>query len=153
MNTDANATRQQRLTRDEFAALFRRLKSAADPGAADRRGALNHITAAHVMAAAQEIAALGGDGNNDAAPSTTGHHGGHHGCGRPRGRVPKPARTSGGRRACRFWEFDCVHIHGPDRHPSRALPRARGFWRARGEALSDPPGATGSDARHGAAGL
>jgi kynurenine formamidase len=55
MNADANATRQQRLTRDEFAALFRRLKSTADWGAADRCGALNHITAAHVMAAAQEV--------------------------------------------------------------------------------------------------
>ena len=55
MNTDADATRQQRLTRDEFAALFRRLKSTADWGTADRRGALNHITAAHVLAAVQEV--------------------------------------------------------------------------------------------------
>ena len=54
MNTDADATRQQRLTRDEFAALFRRLKSTADWGAADRRGALNHITPAHVIAAARK---------------------------------------------------------------------------------------------------
>ena len=55
MNTDADATRQQRLTRDEFAALFRRLKSTADWGTADRRGALNHITSAHVIAAAMEV--------------------------------------------------------------------------------------------------
>jgi kynurenine formamidase len=55
MNTDANGTREQRLTRDEFAALFRRLKSTANRSAADRRGALNHLTAAHVIGAAQEV--------------------------------------------------------------------------------------------------
>ena len=55
MNTDADATPQQRLTRDEFGALFRRLESTADWGTADRRGALNHITAAHVLAAVQEV--------------------------------------------------------------------------------------------------
>ena len=38
MSTDSDATRQQRLTRDEFAALFQRLKSTADWGTADRRG-------------------------------------------------------------------------------------------------------------------
>jgi kynurenine formamidase len=54
MNTDA-APPQQRLTRDEFAALFRRLKSTVDWGAADRRGALNHITVARVLAAAMEV--------------------------------------------------------------------------------------------------
>jgi kynurenine formamidase len=55
MNTDADGSRQQRLTRDEFAALFRRLKITADWGAADRRGALNHITEALVIAAAMEV--------------------------------------------------------------------------------------------------
>jgi kynurenine formamidase len=55
MNTDGDATRQQRLTRDEFAALFRRLKNTADRGATDRCGALDYITAAHVIAAAQEV--------------------------------------------------------------------------------------------------
>ena len=55
MNTDPDGARQQRLTRDEFAALFRRLKRTADWGTADRRGALNHITAAHVLAAVQEV--------------------------------------------------------------------------------------------------
>jgi kynurenine formamidase len=55
MNTDADGSRQQRPTRDEFAALFRRLKTTADWGAADRRGALNHITEALVIAAAMEV--------------------------------------------------------------------------------------------------
>jgi kynurenine formamidase len=55
MNADANAARQQRLTRDDFAALFRRLKSTTDPDEAGRRGALMHITAARVIAAAQEV--------------------------------------------------------------------------------------------------
>jgi len=55
VNSDTNAARQQRLTRDEFAALFRRLKHTSRWGAADRRGALNHITAAHVIAATQEV--------------------------------------------------------------------------------------------------
>ena len=55
MNTDSDATRQQRLSPDEFAALFQRLKSTADWGTADRRGALNHIAAAHVLAAVQEV--------------------------------------------------------------------------------------------------
>jgi kynurenine formamidase len=54
MNHDANATRGQ-LTRDEFAALFRRLKGTASRGAADRSGALNHLTAAHVIEAAREV--------------------------------------------------------------------------------------------------
>jgi kynurenine formamidase len=55
MNADADATRRQGLTRDEFAALFRRLKSTADWDTADRRGALNHITSAHLIAAAMEV--------------------------------------------------------------------------------------------------
>jgi kynurenine formamidase len=55
MNAGANAARQHRLTRDEFAALFRHLKSTADRGAADRSGALDYITGAHVIAAAQEV--------------------------------------------------------------------------------------------------
>ena len=46
---------QQRLTRDESEALFRRLKRTADWGTTDRRGALNHITAAQVLAAVQEV--------------------------------------------------------------------------------------------------
>ena len=54
MNSDADAT-QQGLTRDEFATLFRRLKSTADWDTADRRGALNHITSAHLIAAAMEV--------------------------------------------------------------------------------------------------
>ena len=53
MNSDADAT--QGLTRDEFATLFRRLKSTADWDTADRRGALNHITSAHLIAAAMEV--------------------------------------------------------------------------------------------------
>ena len=40
MNSDADATGQQGLTRDEFATLFRRLKSTAEWDTADRRGAL-----------------------------------------------------------------------------------------------------------------
>ena len=55
MNTDSDATRQQRLTRDEFSALFQRLKSTGDWGTAHRHGALNHITAARVLAAVQEV--------------------------------------------------------------------------------------------------
>ena len=55
MDTYAHAASEDRLTRDEFAALFRHLKSAADHGPADRRGALNHLTAAQVSAAAQEV--------------------------------------------------------------------------------------------------
>jgi kynurenine formamidase len=55
MNTDANSARQQRLSHDEFAALFRHLKRTADRAAADRWGALNYITAAHVIAAAREV--------------------------------------------------------------------------------------------------
>ena len=54
MNSDADAT-QQGLTRDEFATLFRRLKSTADWDTADRRGVLNHITSAHLIAAAMEV--------------------------------------------------------------------------------------------------
>jgi kynurenine formamidase len=53
MNSDADAT-QQGLTRDEFATLFRRLKSTADWDTADRRGALNHITS-HTIAVAMEV--------------------------------------------------------------------------------------------------
>ena len=55
MNMDEDATRQQRLTRDEFTALFRRMKSTVDWGTADRRGALNYISATDVLAAAQEV--------------------------------------------------------------------------------------------------
>ncbi len=55
MNSDADATAQQGLTRDEFATLFRRLKSTAEWDTADRRGALNHITSAHRIAAAMEV--------------------------------------------------------------------------------------------------
>jgi kynurenine formamidase len=51
-----NADRPQRLTRDEFTALFRRLKHTTDErGPADRRGALNHITPARIIAAADEV--------------------------------------------------------------------------------------------------
>jgi kynurenine formamidase len=55
MNTDSHASREPRLTRDEFAALFRRLKSTANRGAADRSGALSHLTAAQVIGAAREV--------------------------------------------------------------------------------------------------
>ena len=55
MNSDADATQQGHKPRDEFATLFRRLKSTADWDTADRRGALNHITSAHLIAAAMEV--------------------------------------------------------------------------------------------------
>ena len=55
MNTGRGRHPQQGLTRDEFATLFRRLKSTADWDTADRRGALNHITSAHLIAAAMEV--------------------------------------------------------------------------------------------------
>jgi kynurenine formamidase len=55
MDTDAHATSEEHVTRDEFAALFRRLKSTANHGPADRNGALNHLTAAHVIGAAREV--------------------------------------------------------------------------------------------------
>jgi kynurenine formamidase len=44
-----------RLTSAGFEALFRRLRDAADWGPADRRGALNNLTPAHVTAAAGEV--------------------------------------------------------------------------------------------------
>ena len=37
MNTDPDGTRQERLTQDEFVALFRRLESTAGWGTDDRR--------------------------------------------------------------------------------------------------------------------
>jgi kynurenine formamidase len=43
------------MTRDEFEALFRRLKHTIDETAAAPRGALRHITAARVVAAAREV--------------------------------------------------------------------------------------------------
>jgi kynurenine formamidase len=55
VNEDSNAQRAQRLSRNEFAALFQRLKSTADRGAADRKGALNFLTAAQVTSAAREV--------------------------------------------------------------------------------------------------
>src|SRR4051794_11058157 len=55
VTTDAGATGLQRLTRDEFATLFRRLRATIDWGTADRRGALNHITPLHIAAAAEEV--------------------------------------------------------------------------------------------------
>lgn len=55
MDTDGGTVRQGRLTQDEFVALFRRLKRTADWGTDDRRGALNHLTAAHVLTAVQEV--------------------------------------------------------------------------------------------------
>jgi kynurenine formamidase len=39
----------------EFSALYQRLQRASDWGAADRRGALNHLTQARVLAAASEV--------------------------------------------------------------------------------------------------
>jgi kynurenine formamidase len=39
----------------DFAALYRRLRQAADWGPADRRGALNNLTPAQILAAAREI--------------------------------------------------------------------------------------------------
>jgi kynurenine formamidase len=53
--TPGDAKHEQHLSRDEFAALFRRLKGTANRGAADRSGALSFLTAAHVIAAAQEV--------------------------------------------------------------------------------------------------
>jgi kynurenine formamidase len=44
-----------RLDRDEFAALFQRLKRTARWAAGDRRGALNHITPERVVTAAGEV--------------------------------------------------------------------------------------------------
>jgi len=55
MDSDAGLARRGRLSEDEFVTLFRRLKSSADWGADDRRGALNHLTAAHVLAAVQGV--------------------------------------------------------------------------------------------------
>src|SRR6476661_3457470 len=55
MNTDAGATREQRLTRDEFAEVFRRMQRTVEWGTSDRRGALNYITPAHITAAAMGV--------------------------------------------------------------------------------------------------
>jgi kynurenine formamidase len=55
MSREASAKRDQRLSPDEFAALFQRLKATANYGAADRNGALNLLTAADVRSAAQEV--------------------------------------------------------------------------------------------------
>ena len=55
MDTDGGTVRQERLTEDEFVALFRRLKRTAGWGTDDRRGALNHLTAAQVLTAVQEV--------------------------------------------------------------------------------------------------
>jgi kynurenine formamidase len=52
---DENATREPPLTRDQFDALFRRLKSAANHDPTDRSGALQYLTAAHVIKAAREV--------------------------------------------------------------------------------------------------
>jgi kynurenine formamidase len=52
MNADAKANGQQRLSRDEFAELFQRLKRTA---AGERRGALEHLTPGRVMAAIREV--------------------------------------------------------------------------------------------------
>ena len=54
MNSDADATRSN-ASPGRISALFRRLKSTADWGTADRRGALNYITSAHLIAAAKEV--------------------------------------------------------------------------------------------------
>jgi kynurenine formamidase len=53
MNAEPDAA--PRLTADEFAALFRQLARTVPWGADDRRGALNHITPAHILAATQEV--------------------------------------------------------------------------------------------------
>jgi len=55
MDTDGGTVRQAHLTEDEFVALFRRLKRTAGWGTDDRRGALNHLTAAQVLTAVQEV--------------------------------------------------------------------------------------------------
>jgi kynurenine formamidase len=55
MDTDAHAAPGDRVTPDEFAALFHRLAGAADHGRTDQRGALNHLTAELVIAAAREV--------------------------------------------------------------------------------------------------
>jgi kynurenine formamidase len=55
MSDDPDAARDPHLTPDEFAALFRSLKRAAGHGPADRRGALNNLTAAQVIGAAREV--------------------------------------------------------------------------------------------------
>ncbi len=47
--------RQSPISPAEFDELYRRLKGKANWGASDRRGALNHITSAQVLAAAREI--------------------------------------------------------------------------------------------------
>ena len=44
-----------RLTPVEFGALFRRLRDAASWGPDDRRGALNNLTPAYVLAAVGEV--------------------------------------------------------------------------------------------------
>jgi kynurenine formamidase len=55
MNGEPQAAGSARLTREEFAALFRGLKDTVAWGPADRRGALNHLTPGHVVAAAHEV--------------------------------------------------------------------------------------------------
>src|SRR5262245_29720521 len=50
-----DTTRPSRMSRAEFTSMCGRLKAAADWGPADRRGALNHLTAARVRAAAGEV--------------------------------------------------------------------------------------------------
>lgn len=50
-----DANQQPLLEPAAFKALFRRLKDATDRGPSDRRGALNNITPAHVLAAVSEV--------------------------------------------------------------------------------------------------
>jgi kynurenine formamidase len=55
MTSAEEATRPPRLSRDEFAELMQRLRGTAGWDATDRRGALNHLTPAHRIAAAREV--------------------------------------------------------------------------------------------------
>jgi kynurenine formamidase len=55
MNGEPQAAGSARLTREEFASLFRRLKDTVAWGTADRRGALNHLAPGHVAAAVHEV--------------------------------------------------------------------------------------------------
>jgi kynurenine formamidase len=53
--TQAADTSPKHLSRDEFAELMHRLRGSAGWDATDRRGALNHLTPAHRIAAAAEV--------------------------------------------------------------------------------------------------
>src|SRR5262249_22729682 len=55
MQPDVDTAAPQRLTQDEFDALLQRVKGTGGWDESDRRGALNHLTPAHRIAAAAEV--------------------------------------------------------------------------------------------------